>query len=227
MFKFFIGRLIPGSVSVETRSPDDQSNSKTFITAPAHALYLTAGDIYAPLIIVNESGGSLYLQLGKNCIFSVNSLDRYHHCTSSSSCNIMNPNAIPCSHNEAANGTGIRTLSFNICIDDGFIDGQANMTVYFIHNVNQMEYNISGYLYFDSQPTAGGNSCTSTQPPPINNTPTQCDSPTTGNSDPTAQTTNTPHQEQVTMSSSASVLNHLDLPRSVFILTVSLLLSST
>ena len=211
----FLGQLIPGSVPVQNWTADDRSISETFITAPAQALHLSAGDIYAPSIMVAESGGSLLLKLGENCNISGETFNK-RHCPIIDSINITTMTYY-------ADQLAVRTLYFNIAIDNGFIDGQANMTVTFIHIINRIEHNISGYLYFDSQPTAGCNPSTSIQPPPINHTPTLCDCPTTGNSDPT-QTTDTTCQTTLT---SGSMLNRLDLPGSVFIVTVSLLLFAT
>jgi hypothetical protein len=111
--------------------------------------------------------------------------------------------------------TDIRTLYFNITVDDRFIDGQANMTVYFGHHVNKTEYNISGYLYFEDS------GCNPSTPTPTDIVTTPCDCPMTGNSD-TTQTTTAACQTLP----SGSTLTYLDLPGSVFTVVVSLLLSA-
>ena len=209
-----LGRLIPGSV---TRTPDDRSNPGSLIMAPAHALYLTTGDIYAPSIIGSE--GTLYLKLGQNCLITGDPYD--HDRANFVACpNIDHTKITVTANNRSSNS--IRTLSFNITIDDRFIDGQANMMVSFIQIVNRQEYNISGYLYFNSQPNTGCDSYT--QP-----TTTQCDCPMTGTSDPTQATSSrdTSSLKVVTTPTSGSMLNHLDLLGSVFIVVVSLLLSAT
>lgn len=213
----FLGRLIPGSVSILTRTADDRSNSGSLITAPAHALYLTTGDIYAPSIIGSE--GTLHLKLGQNCIITG---DLNHDLANLISCpdNIDRMKIIVTANNGSANN--VRTLSFNITIDDRFIDGQANMMVSFTQIVHGDEHNISGYLYFNSQPNAGCDPYTQ----PIT---TQCDCPTTDTSDPTHATNNsdTGCWELAATLTSGSMQNHLYLPGSVFIVVVFLLLSAT
>ena len=190
--------MIQGDVHVWTRTVDDLSRSATFITAPAQALHLAAGDIYALSIMVNTSGGSLYLKLGQNCTISGDMFEEGR-------CPIIDRMNIKITHIKLAM---IRTLYFNIIIDDRFIDGQANMTVTFIHIANQIQYNISGYLYFDSQPNVYP--CT----------PVQCNCPTTSSSD---QETSTHCEEKVTC---GSKLDHVALP-GMLLVAVSVLFSVT
>ena len=200
--------MIQGDVHVWTRTVDDLSRSATFITAPAQALHLAAGDIYALSIMVNTSGGSLYLKLGQNCTISGDMFEEGR-------CPIIDRMNIKITHIKLAM---IRTLYFNIIIDDRFIDGQANMTVTFIHIANRIQYNISGYLYFDSQPNVEDDS--STQYP---RTPVQCNCPTTGSSD---QETSTHCQEKVAKLVSGSNLDHVALP-GMLLVAVSVLFSVT
>ena len=212
--------MVPGSVSTLTRTAADQSNAGTLITAPAHALYLTTGNIYAPSIIAAGSDGALYLQLGQTCKIGGSLFN--HSSPSLFECPIqIDLMKIIITARDDSNST--HTLSFNISIDDAFIDGQANMMVTFIHIVNKRNYNISGYLYFDSQPNARCNS--STSPPPTDANTTPCDCPMTGNSNPIQNTTTTCLDSGTLMS--GSMLNHLDLLGSVSILIVSLLLFAT
>ena len=207
--------MIPGDVPVWIRTADDRSNSGSLITAPAPALHLTAGDIYAPSIMVAGNLGALSLQLGQNCTISGDRFSRRY-------CPIINETniSIRTLFNESID---IRTIYYSIMIDGGFKD---RMMVTFSHFLNRKEYNISGYLYFD----AGCDSCT--QSPPTNDNSivnTQCDCSTTGNSDPT-RPTDTPCQEVVAMLISGSTLNHQNFPwaGSVFIVVVvSMLLSAT
>ena len=207
--------MVPGSVSTLTRTAADRSNAGTLITAPAHALYLTTGNIYAPSIIAAGSDGTLFLQLGKTCIID-GSLSN-HSDPSLNNCPI-----ITAREDEMFNS--IHTLSFNISIDNAFIDCQANMMVTFIHVVDRKIHNISGYLYFDSQFNAGCGS--STLPPPTDTNTTPCDCPMTGNSNPTESDNTTTCPDSGTLMS-GSMLNHLDLLGSVSILIVSLLLFAT
>ena len=216
-YSTFLGRLIPGSVPVSTRT---QSNSETLYTAPAHVLYLTTGDIYAPSII--GRGGALYLKLGQDCTITGDLL--YHNRTNLIDCpNNIDGTKIVVTANDGS-ADSIRTLSFNITIDDRFIDGQANMMVSFAQFVNGENSSISGYLYFNSQPNAGCDSYTQ----PIT---TQCDCPTTCTSDPTQATNNSDISSlkvvTTPISGSRSMQNHLELPGSVLIVVVSLLLSAT
>ena len=202
--------MIPGSVPVLTRTADDRSNSGSLITAPAHALYLTTGDIYAPSVI--GSGGALYLQLGQDC--TVTGSGPHSGC----------PDKIKVTVNNGSANT-INTISFNITIDNRFIDGQATMMVSFIQIVERFgeptRYNISGYLHFNSQPNAECDSYTQ----PIT---TQCDCPTTGTSDPTRATnSDTTCLGANSILPSGSMQNHLDLLGSVLIVVVSLLFFAT
>ena len=204
--------MIPGDVPIWTRDADDQFNSGSLKTAPAHALHLSAGDIYAPSIMVAGSGTSLYLKLGQNCTISSDQFDPRF-------CPIIDRQKITI-RTYFDKSVGIRTLYFNIIVDDRFVDCQANMTVTFVHNVNRTQYNVSGYLYFDCQLNAG---CDSTTQPPPTDVPTQCNCPMTGSSD---QSIGTHCEEPTTKVASGSKLDHLALP-GILLVAVSVLLSAT
>ena len=218
MLFFYIGRLIPGDVPVWTRTTDDRNNSGSLITAPAQSLQLSAGDTYAPSIMVTatRSGnfGVLSLQLGENCTIQGDIFNEKF-------CPIIHDQNISVTYND--DSTAVHTLYFNITIDDRFIDGQDNIIVYFHQEVDQMNHNISGYLYFED---SGCNP--STPIPRTDVVTTQCDCPmsVTGNSDATHVQTTIATCQKLLNSTSGSMLSSLYLPGSVFILVVSLLLST-
>ena len=211
-----LGRLIRGDVPIWTRTTDDRSNLGSLITAPAHALQLSAGDTYAPSIMVTatESGnfGALSLQLGQNCTIQGDSfIEKF--------CPIIHDRDISIIYDDS---TAVHTLYFNITIDDRFIDGQDNIIVYFHQEVDQTNYNISGYLYFED---SGCNPSTPITPTDIVTIRCDCATSMTGNSDATPVQTIAACQKLLNITS-GSTLSSLYCPGSVFILVVSLLLSA-
>ena len=175
--------MIPGSIPIWTKGcADNQSNSGALLTAPPDALHVTEEDVYAPSIMVAGCYRSLAIQLGNNC--NINSKFREKKCS------IIRKDKISvrsfCNRSETANQIfEFQTLSFNIIINDEFINGQDNISVSFIQYAGHgatYNYNASGYLYFDSQPR--NNFDTITESSNINNDPIQCTCTTTGDSDP-------------------------------------------
>ena len=165
------------------------------------------------MVTADRSGnfGSLSLQLGQNCTIQGDIFNEKF-------CPIIHDRNISVTYNRDL--TFVHTLYFNITIDDRFIDGQENIIVYFHQKVNQMNYNISGYLYFED---SGFNPSTPIPPTDIGTTQCDCTTSVTGNSDATPVKATIADCQKLT---SGSTLSSLYCPGSVFILVVSLLLSA-
>ena len=165
--------MIPGSIPIWTkRAANNQSNFGDLLTAPPNALHLTDGDIYAPSIMVAGCFKSIAIQLGDNC--KVTSEFSEQHCPliRQDKISIIKPVC-----------KTIKTLSFLITISDKFIESRNNISVTFIqYAVDGTNYNISGYLYFDSQPD--NNCATESGHTNTSNDPIQCTCNKTEDPDP-------------------------------------------
>ena len=146
-FSFKLARVIPGSIPIWTKGfADNQSNSGAHLTVPPDALHVTEEDIYAPSIMVSGCYRPLAIQLGNNC--NINSKFREKKCS------IIRKDKISvrsfCNRSETANQIfEFQTLSFNIIINDEFINGQDNISVSFTQYAGHgatYNYNVSGYI---------------------------------------------------------------------------------
>ena len=210
--------VIPGSVPFWTRSAANLSNSRHFLTVPPEVLHLAYGYVYAPSIMVSRCDRSLAIQLGHNC----NVTSEFHE----RSCPMIRQEDISIETlcNELNAHQRYQTLSFNIIINEEFVNGQDNISVYFIDYTDGTR-SVSGYLYFNSQPS---NNCYTITDP------IQCNCTTTGDSGP-KQTTEDPLvtekicQQQISNVSkvcSGSKLNRLHISGFLFTLVMSLFFPS-
>ena len=118
---------------------------------PARDLYLTKGDIYAPLIVVIGCSRELALQIGETGHGDCLIFQKFKP----SICPIIHDrNNIQIKNSCVDHGTTqFMKLHFKIKVDDTFINGQNNVSVAFIDSTERKTYNTCGFIHFESQKT--------------------------------------------------------------------------